>query len=582
MEVKKLLKIARRNLELLPTILAVVFLCAQVAADLYLPTITSDLINKGVIKHDINYIWHEGGMMLLVAALGLLVAAGNVYFASTQAMKVGAKLRKQIFAHVLNFSSEDVSKFGDSSLITRSTNDIVQIQNVMVQVLRMMLQSPIMLVAASVLAFNRDPRLSRVFWISLPLLGVAVVLIMYFAVPLFRSIQQKTDRINLIFREGLTGVRVIRAFNQDQREQTRFRVANEDYTETGTKAFIIVSCMFPVMTLILSFTNVGIVWLGADLISRMTMNVGDLIAFMTYSTQILMSFMMLSMIFVFIPRAQASAKRVNAVLDHPLTIKDPVNAENADLKQPASLSFEHVSFRYESAEKLALNDLTCRVHAGQTLAIIGGTGSGKSTLVNLIPRLFNTDAGVIKVNGTDIAKMTQHDLHSLISITQQKAVLFSGTIRSNMQFGLPNASDDQIWHALEIAQAADFVKEAGGLEAEVEQDGANFSGGQRQRLAIARTIIKPAAIYIFDDSFSALDFKTDAKLRMALKADPAMKKSVMVIVAQRISTVADADQIIVLDDGEVAGQGTHAELKAHNKVYQEILDSQLKGGSQNA
>lgn len=491
MGVKKLLKIARRNLELLPTMMAVIFMCAQVAADLYLPTITSDLINKGVIKHDINYIWHEGGMMLLVAALGLLVAAGNVYFASTQAMKVGAKLRKQIFAHVLNFASEDVSKFGDSSLITRSTNDIVQIQNVMVQVLRMMLQSPIMLVAASVLAFNREPRLSQVFWISLPLLGVAVVLIMYFAVPLFRSIQQKTDRINLIFREGLTGVRVIRAFNQDQREQTRFRVANEDYTETGTKAFIIVSCMFPVMTLILSFTNVGIVWLGADLISRMTMNVGDLIAFMTYSTQILMSFMMLSMIFVFIPRAQASAKRVNAVLDHPLTIKDPANAEKVDPHKPASLAFEHVSFRYEEAEKLALNDLTCDVHAGQTLAIIGGTGSGKSTLVNLIPRLFNTDAGVIRVNGTNVAKMTQHDLHRLISITQQKAVLFSGTIRSNMQFGLPNASDDQIWHALEVAQAADFVKEAGGLDAVVEQDGANFSGGQRQRLAIARTIIKP-------------------------------------------------------------------------------------------
>ncbi len=577
-----MLKIARRNLELLPTMMAVIFMCAQVAADLYLPTITSDLINKGVIKHDINYIWHEGGMMLLVAALGLLVAAGNVYFASTQAMKVGAKLRKQIFAQVLSFASEDVSKFGDSSLITRSTNDIVQIQNVMVQVLRMMLQSPIMLVAASVLAFNREPRLSQVFWISLPLLGVAVVLIMYFAVPLFRSIQQKTDRINLIFREGLTGVRVIRAFNQDQREQTRFLVANEDYTETGTKAFIIVSCMFPVMTLILSFTNIGIVWLGADLISRMTMNVGDLIAFMTYSTQILMSFMMLSMIFVFIPRAQASAKRVNAVLDHPLTIKDPENAEKVDPHKPASLTFEHVSFRYEKAEKLALNDMTCDVRSGQTLAIIGGTGSGKSTLVNLIPRLFNTDKGVIKANGVDIAKMTQHDLHSLISITQQKAVLFSGTIRSNMQFGLLNASDDQIWHALEIAQAADFVKEAGGLDAVVEQDGANFSGGQRQRLAIARTIIKPAAIYIFDDSFSALDFKTDAKLRMALKADSDMQKSVMVIVAQRISTVADADHIIVLDDGEVAGQGTHAELKAHNKVYQEILDSQMKGGSQNA
>lgn len=577
-----MLKIARKNLEWLPTMLAVIFLCAQVAADLYLPTITSDLINKGVLKQDIGYIWHEGGMMLLVAGIGLLVAAGNVYFASTQAMKVGAKLRKQVFAHVLNFSSEDVNKFGDSSLITRSTNDIVQIQNVMVQVLRMMLQSPIMLVAACVLAFNREPRLSRVFWISLPLLGVAVILIMYFAVPLFRSIQQKTDRINLIFREGLTGVRVIRAFNQDKREQERFRVANADYTATGTKAFIIVSCMFPVMTLILSFTNVGIVWLGADLISKMTMNVGDLIAFMTYSTQILMSFMMLSMIFVFIPRAQASAKRVNAVLDHPLSIKDPHEAVNIDPHQPASLSFEHVAFRYESAEKLALNDLTCTVHAGQTLAIIGGTGSGKSTLVNLIPRLFNTDAGTIKVSGQDITKLTQHDLHSVISITQQKAVLFSGTIRSNMQFGLPNASDDQIWHALKIAQADDFVKEQGGLDAVVEQDGANFSGGQRQRLAIARTIIKPASIYIFDDSFSALDFKTDAKLRMALKADPAMKNAVMVIVAQRISTVADADTIIVLDDGEVAGQGTHAELKAHNKVYQEILDSQLKGGSHHA
>lgn len=562
--------------------LAVIFLCAQVAADLYLPTITSDLINKGVLKHDINYIWHEGGMMLQVAAIGLFVAAGNVYFASTQAMKVGAKLRKQVFAHVLNFASEDVSKFGDSSLITRSTNDIVQIQNVMVQVLRMMLQSPIMLVAACVLAFNREPRLSRVFWISLPLLGVAVILIMYFAVPLFRSIQQKTDRINLIFREGLTGVRVIRAFNQDKREQERFRVANADYTATGTKAYIIVSCMFPVMTLILSFTNVGIVWLGADLIAKMQMNVGDLIAFMTYSTQILMSFMMLSMIFVFIPRAQASAKRVNAVLDHPLTIKDPEKAVSVANNRPASLAFDHVAFRYESAEKLALNDLTCHVHAGQTLAIIGGTGSGKSTLVNLIPRLFNTDSGTIKVNGVDIAKMTQHDLHSLISITQQKAVLFSGTIRSNMQFGLPNASDDQIWHALKIAQADDFVKEQGGLDAVVEQDGANFSGGQRQRLAIARTIIKPASIYIFDDSFSALDFKTDAKLRMALKADPAMQQAVMVIVAQRISTVADADTIIVLDDGEVAGQGTHAELKQDNKVYQEILDSQLKGGQHHA
>lgn len=571
-----MIKIAKRNLELLPTLLAVIFLCFQVAADLYLPTITSDLIDNGILKQDIGYIWSEGGKMLVVAALGLIAAAVNVYFASTQAMKVGKKLREQIYRKVLHFSSQEMSKFGGSSLITRSTNDIVQIQNVMVQVLRMMLQSPIMLIAACVLAYYREPRLTKVFLISLPVLAIAVIAIMYFAIPLFKSIQKKTDQINLVFREGLTGVRVIRAFNQEKRDQSRFQRANDDYTNTGIKAYTIVSFLFPIMTLVLSLTNIGIIWLGAHLIAQMSMQVGNLIAFMTYSTQILISFMMLSMVFVFIPRASASAKRVNDVLGQEEVIAYPQKPVKLTDASEASLSFENVDFRYSGAEKLTLTGLNFDIHAGQTLAIIGGTGSGKSSLVNLIPRLFDIEKGKIKVDGYPINQLTQHDLHRLISITQQKAVLFSGTIRSNMQFGMENATDDQIWHALEVAQAADFVKEAGGLDAVVEQNGANFSGGQRQRLAIARTIIKPASIYIFDDSFSALDFKTDAKLRSALKQDNQLQKAVTVIVAQRISTVANADLILVLDDGKVVGQGSHEQLVAENKTYQQILNSQIQ------
>ena len=571
-----MIKIAKRNLEWLPTTLAVLFLFFQVAADLYLPTITSDLIDKGVLQRDIHYIWNEGGKMLLVAAIGLVAAGLNVYFASTQSMKVGQKLREQVYRTVLKFSSQEISKFGDSSLITRSTNDIVQIQNVMVQVLRMMLQSPIMLVAACVLAYYREPRLTKVFLISLPVLAIAVIAIMYFAIPLFKSIQQKTDRINLVFREGLTGVRVIRAFNQEAREQNRFKAANEDYTKTGIKAYTLVSFLFPIMTLVLSLTNIGIIWLGAHLIGQMSMQVGNLIAFMTYSTQILISFMMLSMVFVFVPRASASAKRVNEVLEQPLVIADPVKPQAFSGTPTVSLAFDHVDFRYTGAEQLALSDLNFNIKAGQTLAIIGGTGSGKSSLVNLIPRLFDIENGQIKVDGYPVNELSQHDLHKLISITQQKAVLFTGTIRSNMQFGLPNATDEQIWHALDIAQATDFVKEAGGLDAVVEQNGGNFSGGQRQRLAIARTIIKPASVYIFDDSFSALDFKTDAQLRMALHQDAELQKAVTVIVAQRISTVADADLILVLDDGKVVGQGTHQQLVAENKTYQQILNSQIQ------
>lgn len=575
-----MIRIARKNLALWATIGAVFFLLIQVSCDLYLPTVTADLVNRGIVQKDMGVIWNEGIKMLIVAAIGLVAAGLNVYFAATQSMKVGEKLRSQIYHKVLRFSNREMDEFGDSSLITRSTNDIVQIQNVMVQMLRMMLQSPVMLVAACVLAYVREPQLTKVFFISLPILAIIVMAVMYFAVPLFKSIQKKTDRINLIFREGLTGVRVIRAFRQEEREQNRFKKANEDYTQTGIKAFTIVSTLFPVVTLILGMTNVAIILLGGHLVANMSMQVGDLIAFMTYATQIMISFMMLSMIFVFVPRASASATRVNAVLDQPISIHNAPekDQEKISINQPASLEFKNVDFRFHGAERLALHDLNFKVTAGQTLAIIGGTGSGKSALVNLIPRLFDIESGEIKVDGVPVKKLSQHNLHEVISITQQQAVLFSGTICSNLQFGYEEATDKEMWHALEIAQAADFVREEGGLDAVVEQNGSNFSGGQRQRLAIARTIIKPASIYVFDDSFSALDFETDAKLRAALAKDPQIQRAVTVIVAQRISTVVDADQIIVLDEGRVVGQGTHQELKAHNETYQQIIKSQVEKG----
>ncbi|CUR38197.1 Lipid A export ATP-binding/permease protein MsbA [Limosilactobacillus reuteri] len=575
-----MIRIARKNLAFWATIGAIFFLLIQVSCDLYLPTVTADLVNRGIVQKDMGVIWNEGIKMIIVAAIGLVAAGLNVYFAATQSMKVGEKLRSQIYHKVLRFSNREMDEFGDSSLITRSTNDIVQIQNVMVQMLRMMLQSPVMLVAACVLAYVREPQLTKVFFISLPVLAIIVMAVMYFAVPLFKSIQKKTDRINLIFREGLTGVRVIRAFRQEDWEQNRFKKANEDYTQTGIKAFTIVSTLFPVVTLILGMTNVAIILLGGHLVANMSMQVGDLIAFMTYATQIMISFMMLSMIFVFVPRASASATRVNAVLDQPISIHNAPekDQEKISINQPASLEFKNVDFRFHGAERLALHDLNFKVTAGQTLAIIGGTGSGKSALVNLIPRLFDIESGEIMVDGVPIKKLSQHNLHEVISITQQQAVLFSGTIRSNLQFGYEEATNKEMWHALEIAQAADFVREEGGLDAVVEQNGSNFSGGQRQRLAIARTIIKPASIYVFDDSFSALDFETDAKLRAALAKDPQIQRAVTVIVAQRISTVVDADQIIVLEEGRVVGQGTHQELKAHNETYQQIIKSQVEKG----
>ena len=576
-----MVKLMRRNLDWWAVITATIFLGFQVVCDLSLPNLTSNLINNGVAKGNVGYIWQIGLQMLGLTLVGIFAAAGNVYFASTQAQKMGARLRGKIFKKVLSFGNYEMDKFGSSSLITRTTNDVMQIQNVTIMMLRMMIMAPLMLIGASVMAYFNEKRLTSIFLVSIPILLIAIGCAMYFAVPLFQKLQKQIDRINLIFREGLTGVRVIRAFRQDKFEQERFDKANKDYTETGIKVFSIVSLMFPIMTLVLNVTNMGIIWFGAKLIANHEMQVGNLVAFMTYASMILFSFMMLSMIFVLVPRAEAAAKRINAVLEIENSINDAESEIGRDSdKIQASLEFKNVSFRYRGAEDLALDNLSVDVKAGETLAIIGGTGSGKSTLINLIPRLCDVNSGEVLVDGNDVRKYSLHDLHDKVAFVQQKAVLFKGTIRSNLLIGNSEATEEDMWKALEIAQAKDFISDLpDGLDAVVEQGGDNFSGGQKQRLAIARAIIKPASIYVFDDSFSALDFKTDAKLRLALRQDERISKAIIVIVAQRISTVTGADHIVVLDEGKVVGQGTHKELLTNNTTYQEIVESQMKGAA---
>ena len=576
-----MVKLMRRNLDWWAIITATIFLGFQVVCDLSLPNLTSNLINNGVAKGNVGYIWQIGLQMLGLTLVGIFAAAGNVYFASTQAQKMGARLRGKIFKKVLSFGNYEMDKFGSSSLITRTTNDVMQIQNVTIMMLRMMIMAPLMLIGASIMAYFNEKRLTSIFLVSIPILLIAIGCAMYFAVPLFQKLQKQIDRINLIFREGLTGVRVIRAFRQDKFEQERFDRANKDYTETGIKVFSIVSLMFPIMTLVLNVTNMGIIWFGAKLIANHEMQVGNLVAFMTYASMILFSFMMLSMIFVLVPRAEAAAKRINTVLEIENSINDVESEIGRDSdKLQASLEFKNVSFRYRGAEDLALDNLSVDVKAGETLAIIGGTGSGKSTLINLIPRLYDVNSGEVLVDGNDVRKYSLHDLHDKVAFVQQKAVLFKGTIRSNLLIGNPEATEEDMWKALEIAQAKDFISDLpDGLDAVVEQGGDNFSGGQKQRLAIARAIIKPASIYVFDDSFSALDFKTDAKLRLALRQDERISKAIIVIVAQRISTVTGADHIVVLDEGKVVGQGTHKELLADNTTYQEIVESQMKGAA---
>ncbi|HIX02047.1 MAG TPA: ABC transporter ATP-binding protein/permease [Candidatus Ligilactobacillus excrementigallinarum] len=578
-------KILKKRLPISQVVWSSIFLAIQVIATLYLPTLTSNIVNDGIAKGDIHYIWIAGIQMLGCSLISVAAAIFNSYFSAKGSQKLGQNLRSDVYRKVINYSHDEMEQIGTSSLVTRTTNDIMQIQNVALMFMRMMLMAPMMLVLASIMAYRKSPTLTLIFIIVLPIIAIIMALVIHFAGPLFGAMQQKLDKVNTVFREGLTGVRVIRAFRQDDFEQERFDKVNKDYTHNAIKVYNITGLMMPLMTVIMSMTNIGITLWGSHLIANQAIEVGNMIAFITYASQILMSFVMMSMVFVFIPRAQASAQRLNEVLDMETEIKDAQNPISLADK-PSALDFDNVDFRYHDAQKDTLEGVNFKMKAGQTLAIIGGTGSGKSTLVNLIPRFYDATEGTVKINGVNVKDTTLHDVHEQVAFVPQKANLFTGTLRENMQYGNQNATDEEIWHALDIAQASDFVKELDGqLDAHVEQGGLNFSGGQRQRLAIARALVKKASVYVFDDSFSALDFKTDANLRHALKQDTEMQKHVVVIVGQRVSTVADADLIIVLDKGEMVGAGTHQELMQNNDVYKAIVDSQIreeKDGAANA
>lgn len=552
---------------------AILFMVIQITSDLYLPTLTSNIIDKGVTKGDTDYIIQIGIIMIGVSLIGITASVFNTLIASREAQKLGRNLRSDIYSKVEHSSNLEFEKIGTASLITRTTNDVNQIQMVTQMSLRLMINAPITLIGASILAYTRDPDLTKIFIYIIPVLLTVVGVIMFFATPLFKSLQEKTDKLNLVFREGLTGVRVIRAFNQNKFEEKRFDNVNKDYTQTAIKVNMLMSFLLPIITLIISVTNVSIVWFGGHNIAEGTLEVGNMMAFMTYAMQILMSFMMMTMIFIFVPRAQASAVRINEVLDMENSIKDSKQPKNFGSKK--ELVFNNVLFRYPGAEKPAISQVDFSSNSGETIAIIGGTGSGKSTLINLIPRFYDVEEGQIIVNEQNIKEVNQVALREKIGYVPQKALLFTGTIRSNMAYGNKNVSDEEIWQALEISQSKEFVEKLpDGLDTKVEQGGSNFSGGQRQRLSIARALAKKSDIYIFDDSFSALDFKTDALLRKALKES--MTEAIVIIVAQRISTVVDADQILVLDEGIMVGKGTHNELKESNKTYQEIIQSQLR------
>lgn len=568
-----MVKFLRKRLSMPAVGLAFLFIAVQIVCDLLLPNFTAQIINRGVARGDTAFILRTGGQMLAVLAIGICGELLNVYFAATQAQKVGTKIRMELYDHIMQFSNHEMQNFGTSSLVTRTTNDVTQIQNALIMILRVMVMSPLYIIGASVLAYMQQPKLTLVFVGAVPVLVIVMALMMRRAIPLFGSMQRKIDKLNLIFREGLTGVRVIRAFRQDDAEQRRFDDANQDYTNTAVQVFSLTSLMFPLLQLILNATYIAIVWFGAGLIASRQMQVGNLVSFMVYAAMLLWSFLMLAMVFSFVPRAGAAIKRIDAVLNHKVAVQTPAHPQSFK-KQPAHLAFNDVTYTYPNSN-FGVSHLNFTAHAGQTIALIGKTGAGKSTILHLLTRQFDPTSGTITLNGLPLQQASVADVQAQFAVAQQKAVLFAGTVRSNLQVAKADATDEEMWHALKLAQAADFVAALPEqFDAPVDQDGANFSGGQRQRLAIARAVLKQARVYVFDDSFSALDFKTDAQVRANLRADAQIQQAICVIVAQRIATVVDADMILVLDEGKIIAHGTHEQLLQTSPTYQAIVQSQ--------
>ncbi|HBQ77589.1 ABC transporter ATP-binding protein [Exiguobacterium sp. s144] len=551
-------------------VLVLVF--AQSMSDLYLPTLMADIIDKGVVTGDTAYIWKIGAVMLGITGIGALAAVAASYYSSKASMGLGRDIRRQVFNHVERFSLQEFDQVGTASLITRTTNDITQVQQVVIMMLRMVVSAPIMFIGGLIMAVSKDAKLSLVIVAAMPVLVISILLILWKGVPLFGKVQKRLDRLNLVLRENLTGIRVIRAFNRERDEQVRLTKANADLTEVSIKVNKIMAFLMPVMMLVMNLTVVGVIWFGGIRIDNGGMQIGDLMAFIQYVMQIMFALVMASVMFVMIPRAAVSAKRINEVLEMTPTMIDE-GTQTAD-REKGTLIFDRVTFRYPGAETPVLSDISFAARPGEVTAVIGGTGSGKSTLVNLIPRFYDVTEGSIRVNGVDSQDVPQEELRSKIGFVPQKALLFTGTIAENIRFGKEDATDEEVAHAAQIAQATDFIERMpDGYDARIEQGGSNVSGGQKQRLSIARALVRRPDLYVFDDSFSALDFKTDAALRKALREET--REATVLIVAQRVSTVIDADQIIVLDEGKVAGIGTHDELFADNAVYQEIVKSQL-------
>jgi ATP-binding cassette subfamily B multidrug efflux pump len=546
---------------------------AQTLATLYLPTLNADIIDNGVIFHNTHYILTTGGVMLAITLAQILCAIGAVYFGAQVAMALGRDVRQGIFGRVMMFSDREVNHLGTSSLITRTTNDVQQVQMLAIMTFTLLLSAPIMCVGGIILALNQNVPLSSLLLVAVPLLAIILALIIVRMRPLFRQMQERLDNINRVLREQITGVRVIRAFVRDPQERDRFAVASTQLFDVSLGAGKLMALMFPSVLLVLNLSTTAVVWFGGHLVADGTMQIGSLTAFITYLAQILTSVMMATFMFMLVPRAEVSAERIMEVIDTEPGVAAPVSPLPAG-PQPGRLELRNVEFRFPGAEQSVLHDISLTALPGRTTAIIGGTGSGKTTLVNLIPRLLDVTAGSLLVGGVDVRELDPAQLSAAVGLVPQKPYLFSGTVATNLRYGNQQATDEDLWRALEIAQAEDFVQRMpDGLNSRIAQGGTNVSGGQRQRLAIARALVHKPQIYLFDDSFSALDYATDARLRSALATQ--VTDATMIIVAQRVATIRHADQILVLDAGRIVARGTHAELMESSETYREIVLSQL-------
>ncbi|MEE1802710.1 ABC transporter ATP-binding protein [Streptomyces sp. NPDC101062] len=556
-----------------PIALLVALQLLQTIATLYLPTLNADIIDNGVVKGDSGYILRFGGIMIAVSVVQVICNIGAVYYGARTASALGRDVRAAVFGQVQSFSAREVARFGAPSLITRTTNDVQQVQTLVLMSFTLMVSAPIMCVGGIVMALGQDVPLSAVLLAVVPVLGISVSLIVKRMRPLFRTMQTRLDTVNRVLREQITGNRVIRAFVRDEYEKGRFKGANTELTDVALSTGRLMALMFPTVMTVVNLSSIAVVWFGAHRIDSGGMQIGALTAFLAYLMQIVMAVMMATFMFMMVPRAEVCAERIKEVLDTRSSVVPPENPVR-ELRRHGHLEIRNAEFRFPGAEEPVLREVSLTARPGETTAVIGSTGSGKSTLLGLIPRLFDTTGGEVLVDGSDVRGLEPALLARTVSLVPQKPYLFSGTVATNLRYGNPDATDEELWHALEVAQAKEFVTTLeGGLNAPIAQGGTNVSGGQRQRLSIARTLVQRPEIYLFDDSFSALDYATDAALRAALARETA--EATVLIVAQRVSTIRDADRIVVLDEGRVVGEGRHHELMAGNETYREIVLSQL-------